>query len=363
MQAISLAAIVASAAILVACSGEDSSSSANLGGSGGADAAQESSLGGNSGAAGQDTDGAIESSTGADASSLDGIEQACKAMADALCAKYQSCLALNFSQAFADLAACSQQLAADCEAESRTEGSHASTASRNACAEALAALTDCTAVVENALGQREIPACNASPGDRADGESCWTGWQCSSAYCEFGTDLCGTCRAVAGEGEDCSGAVCRSGLACVESVCTKKPALGEACSAKVYTNACDGLLACMQGVCVEHADIGDPCTSTPQNDHCRPTGWCNESTGVCEPYGDDAVSGDPCGILENGSIEYCGTGFRCRITDKTHFKGTCESADQSGDACESLYAIGDSCMQPTMCIEGTCQQPDYSVCK
>jgi hypothetical protein len=64
--------------------------------------------------------------------------------------------------------------------------------------------------------RRGLPLACATPGTRQPGEACISGPQCASRVCSGRIDTCGTCRAVAADGEACVAGtqICELGFSC-----------------------------------------------------------------------------------------------------------------------------------------------------
>jgi hypothetical protein len=64
--------------------------------------------------------------------------------------------------------------------------------------------------------RRGLPLACATPGTRQPGEACISGPQCASRVCSGRIDTCGSCRAVAGDGEACVAGtqICELGFTC-----------------------------------------------------------------------------------------------------------------------------------------------------
>lgn len=351
--------ILTMAAAMLGCgadSGGDGTAGASAGGSAGA---ETGGSGGATGGAAGDTGGSAGQASSTDAEA----RAACEAFWTLNCARYEECASVAFFMQLADQAQCVALMTDICVSDVfGAPGSLTTPAQVEACTAALEQETDCQAWLSAYSYGESLPeACAIVPGEREDGASCVSSYQCASGSCYLGGGTgCGVCATPAGLDGDCTATYCQGGLACMSGKCKKLGALGDACS---YTAPCLSSLACLGGTCQAKSDIGEACTWTGQNDACRPTGWCNNNTDVCEPYGTSAVAGGACGILDSGSIEYCAYGYVCRIEDKQAFAGMCEARGGSGDACEQLYAIGDSCLAPLVCVNGTCQQPSSPSCE
>jgi hypothetical protein len=352
--------------LLAACSSDESnpaSAAPSTGGAAGAAGAAGADAGGHAGESGGAGTAAVGGHAGEAGSGPPAGEiEVCEAYWGEVCAAYEKCVPMMLYMTFPDVASCANLMTDRCVDYVFSEESNTTPQQFQACTDAVAPiLADCGAFEDWLVwGITTVAACDTPAGQLADGAECSSSYQCETSHCSVPSgSTCGSCTKLLDEGGDCTSGDCKGGLVCTSGVCTKMPGLGDACS---YSNACGPKLACIQSKCVEHADIGESCTPTPQNDHCRFTGWCNTDTTTCEPYGTSATDAEPCGIL-GASIEYCAPGFICRISNKNTFTGTCEPRRKLGETCEELYAVGGNCYELASCVDGTCQAVDPHTCE
>ncbi len=208
---------------------------------------------------------------------------------------------------------------------------------------------------------------------------CAVGSQCQSGFCKVSSSptselACGTCEVVGALGDDCSTTFrCQDGLYCdtttfkctpvvgqgqpcpnlegcdvglycdpVANVCLTPPGKGQPC-----TSQCASPYLCLGSVCTDPEPVGGPC---PVGDECSVNLVCDPQTQLCAPTPISQVGG-PC---QPAVVAVCASGLICVGA------GTCIVPKQQGAAC----TVGnDECAQNLLCIDGTCQIPDYGTCK
>lgn len=241
----------------------------------------------------------------------------------------------------------------------------------------------CTSAIQNA-------DCNASAncritGSLADGAGCGVSTQCSGGRCDNANTVvpnseitcgkcasyvavggsCGTgadcdpqtsecvnntCVAFAQQGQSCTSAPCASNLQCdtTSHTCQPFPTKGQTC-----TIECQAPYRCLSGTCGDAVQQGGAC---PIGIECATGLTCDQTSHTCvQPTA--AGAGQPCGFVNNQIVQ-CQSGLKCQQTSTSG--GTCIAPKNAGDAC----TVGKGeCATFLACISGTCQVPDYSVCK
>lgn len=173
-----------------------------------------------------------------------------------------------------------------------------------------------------------------------------------SATCDPSTSECrnGKCTALATQGQSCATIGCANGLTCDTGTqtCVTPPTQGQAC-----TTTCASPYRCINSTCTTGVQQGGAC---PVGDECAPTLSCDMTTHTCQPQ-QRATEGQPCGFVNN-AIVGCQSGLQC--TESTPNTFTCQTPKNLGETC----TVGkQECQIFLACVNGTCQQPDYSTCK
>ena len=241
----------------------------------------------------------------------------------------------------------------------------------------------CNSAVQNA-DCNTTPSCRIT-GSLADGAACGVSTQCSGgrcdnantvvpnseitcgkcasyvpvggacstgAECDPDTSECrnGTCQAYAPQGASCQNAACAPGLQCDinTQTCLPYPTKGQAC-----TGECQAPYRCISGTCADAVQQGGSC---PTNTECASSLQCDPTSHTCvQPT--LAAAGQPCGFVQTQIVE-CQSGLKCQPSSTG--SSTCVVPKNAGDAC----TVGKSeCGFFLLCVNGTCQVPDYSVCK
>jgi hypothetical protein len=314
--------LAAGAAILAAC-GACSSSTANGSGSGGD---------------GGGGDGAATGPTAA---------QACADFANALCSRLEACTPFALQLAYGDVATCASRGALLCAPALAANGSQATPAQMESCAQAVSAET-CDESLDNA----QPSACNV-PGSLANGAACGSHAQCQSGYCKLAAgSLCGTCTDHAAAGAQCTvDQDCQATLVCNSGSCIGPAQSGAACST---TQPCLRSLTCIGGKCGTPLAPGTACTAATDCDAAHGV-YCNLQTKKCE-QGQAAPTGQPCGIV-NGTLVGCSGGDSC--ANVQNGQGTCHQPAADGAPC----GPGIACLAPAVCTStARCTVPNPSVC-
>jgi len=178
------------------------------------------------------------------------------------------------------------------------------------------------------------------------------GGDCTTAECDPTTGACvqNKCVAYVKQGASCASAPCDSGLQCdsTSNTCQPYPGKGQAC-----TFECAYPEQCVQGTCADPVQQGGAC---PMGDECASSLTCDPGSHTCVPP-TLAGAGEACGFV-NSEIIDCQSGLQCQTS--TQGAGTCVAPKETGDSC----TVGNQeCDTFLLCIGGTCQVPDYSVCK
>src|SRR5678815_1261972 len=170
--------------------------------------------------------------------------------------------------------------------------------------------------------------------------------------CDPATSECtnGTCVGFAQQGQSCATAPCAAGLTCDQTAktCQPPPTKGQAC-----TFTCQAPYKCVSQTCADPVQANGAC---PTGNECASSLTCDQATHTCKPY-TSVGAGQACGFVQN-QIVTCNAGLKCQAGSTG--QGTCIAPKQVGEAC--TVGQGD-CAAFLYCINGTCNVPDYSVCK
>lgn len=219
-------------------------------------------------------------------------------------------------------------------------------------------------------------------GTLADGTACGSPIQCSGGRCDTSKTTpnpaselqCGVCASYAPLGGLCPATPCDpTSASCVNGKCTAFVPSGGACGsttgqcvagfecdAKTSTcqpyptqgQTCSGQCAwpskCVSATCAAPVQQGGAC---PTGFECASNLECDTQTHTCQPPA-VASMGQACGFVNNQYVQ-CSSGLVCT-------KQVCVTAPTVGATC----TVGQSECDPfLLCINGTCQVPDYTVCK
>lgn len=213
---------------------------------------------------------------------------------------------------------------------------------------------------DKSCDSRDVPC--IIRGTLPDGAACAVSAQCAGGICNS-TSLepnpnseinCGTCASYAEVGESCDHTQCNP-----------------------MTGSCSGIT---QGVCQAYAKEGESCDG-PSAGSCGPSLFCSFEGNVCAklPTKGEGCPESPCedpyrciqgactdGVGEGGACPTgleCAPGLDCDFNAKTCTKPASDGAPakKAGEAC--VVGHGDCEAFSLVCIGGTCQPPDYTVCK
>jgi hypothetical protein len=292
-----------------------------------------------------------------------------------------------------------------CQNEVSAPGASKAASAIQACADRMSAAQTCS----------DDMACDAPPGDLADGAACGESFQCQSGWCKTPssssgaqTSLCGTCAPRAPIGATCDGSSSRS---CVDGAYCEVSATSSQCVAKTIGKAgdvcfdpknhslrveCDTGLHCPEVVgpngdplkCSPPAQSGEACDS---RNACTIGLYCVDhkcAQGLAEGAactGGDCGAGLGCDLTAKtcAKITYVATGQPC---DKTITMcdtaacvgmtidvgtdgvtkvtpGTCKDPIPDGAPCDEQSSASGVCAEFSLCVAGTCQQQNASLCK
>lgn len=217
------------------------------------------------------------------------------------------------------------------------------------------------------------PQCSLR-GKLASNAPCTDGAQCQSGLCvptgsagPATEQTCGTCAALGEQGAICStpNVVCDTNLVCNNQTCEPLPGCGNGgpCTGESYcdgqacqplpskgqacTTRCLAAYACIGGVCSDRVAPGGPC---PTGQECQIFDFCNPVTHVCSNRVGAGVS---CGVPD--AYNACADGLFC--TNGSH---VCVAPAPLGASC----GVGNGeCATGLWCANGTCQVPDFTLCK
>ncbi len=184
-----------------------------------------------------------------------------------------------------------------------------------------------------------LPPC-VTPGERAQGESCFFASQCSSLTCKYTGEDCGICAVEVGMGESCAAedVECALGLTCsAQQVCA--PITAPATPAGPNEPCANTLYSCVEdywcplvpnAVCTPLPALGQPCEDPTA---CASGSYCAGNLGnrVCVAA---PGRGEPCATAFDGPIAepyICGKDLLCSYTSPT--QGTCEPVPMAGEPC------------------------------
>jgi hypothetical protein len=331
---------------------------------------------------------ATDSSTG-DAASA---SQACADWARARCQLFDSCSnGLYVPIHWGDEATCEANSVALCMTDLAAQGTAASAASFEACANALP-----TESCANFLGENPIAACAPLAGSVATGAACLTSSQCQSTFCALAaTSTCGVCASVpqagasCGVDADCGG---RNSLTCAEGTCVALGAASASCSKtapcgiglncvgekKTAPGTCQPAASTVGATCDPNEATGAGCDATLELSCDPTTNMCVQNTVVpasatcgqvsggiakCSASGTCVVPTSDAGAEDAGAAD-AGTAD----AGTAPITGTCLAAAANGSACDT--SSGPSCVPPAKCVTvsdastaGTCQAPSAANCQ
>ncbi len=266
--------------------GSNSSNSNGVGGAAG-------SSSGGTGTGGSSATGGTSSGGSAGSGGTTGIDYgpSCTAVAAAACTRIGSCSAKALQLFFGDQAFCQDRVGTICWLASNAPDSSLT----NNDIDQSTAKIPTTSCEELLSGESPLPILPLTPGPRAVGQPCSTGYQCTTSYCSLPDGAnCGTCASAPAAGSACDqGKDCAIGQRCLANQCQPMAGPGQACP----TGACWQTLSCSNGTCGAAAKKGEACdtvgTGAPQ---------CNLMDGLtcmasqCEEYG-IATAGNSCGLI------------------------------------------------------------------
>lgn len=192
----------------------------------------------------------------------------------------------------------------------------------------------------------EDSKCLTPEGSTCIGSSdCATDLACLGGVCTEPTEACGAMG-----GDCCTGDVCRSGNACMGTMCVTCGASGQPCCDGVGACGSSGALLCLGGMC----DAPDGCGSTGmpccEDEQCIRGSRCNSAMDMCEEAPAPGSEGSECG----------GDGQRCCPGDVCQLGSICEPF--LTNMCVGLMTIqnllgdcgqdGQLCCLPTFQCEG-----------
>jgi hypothetical protein len=287
-------------------------------------------------------------------------------VAQAFCSKIDQCSPFFVNLTYGDASTCGTRLAVSLSNAITANGSGWTAASLQACAQAISGGVSC----DDALGNNLPAACHSPAGQLANGTACGDSAQCSSAYCNIGTDgICGACAAArAGAGSSCyRNDDCDYGLLCggaatgstppTPGTCATPGAIGAQCDAR---HPCKRTLACNNGSCAMPGQAGAGCTTGGAGD---PFGSCDELGGVyCSAAGtcskiDLAAPGGACGLVNN-ALTVCSGSGKCLPPNSP--TGSCAGPAMDGARCNATN--GTACLPPAVCRNGVCTVPSPATC-
>jgi hypothetical protein len=299
--------------------------------------------------------------TGGDAGgSSVSADQACADAANALCTKISACSALFLQITYGDLATCASRAKVSCVGSLNAKGIGQKPSDLEACVQALPG-TSC----DDALDHNLPAACQAIPGQLANGAPCGDSSQCKSTFCNRAkSHSCGACASPPANGASCTqDSNCPTGSICSKAgTCVIPGAAGAQCDS--MNQPCKLTLVCkpsasgdggaMTGVCAAPDAAGVGCTAST----CDLIGgnFCDPASMKCKSIS-AASAGQTCGY-SNGTYALCAAAGLCNPPNAT--VGTCMASAPDGMNCDSTN--GPPCMAPAVCENGVCTIPNPSNC-
>jgi hypothetical protein len=287
------------------------------------------------------TDGAVRQAT------LDSITQA-------YCKKLTGCFGLLGQTQYGTEENCRARLSLEVNATVKGPGANIQESQASACLKAAEAAT-CEDITSS------LAACQFK-GTLTDGAACANDAQCASGVCYVPDKAaCGTCKAMAKAGGDCSATKCEPGLTCNKNQCVARAKEGATCNDSV---PCAVGLSCTEGKCTKGLGAkaackvnGAPC-DTLAGLYCKPASLQTQD-GTCEPL-TLAKPGAACGLsLSPLDFAVCVDRSDC-IGASQGKQGVCTAHLNDGAEC------GDgkpSCLAPAQCRNGKCAVLDPTICK
>jgi hypothetical protein len=285
-------------------------------------------------------------------------------LATAECHHLAQCDPVGMQQWYAnDVNTCATQLSASLTASYSFYGSGATSATVEACANAVKA-SSCG----DSFGA--LAACKTPPGTLPNGTSCATSAQCAAGQCFVPTanpGACGTCTAVSSTNVCRYDSQCPGGQICGQGTCLTPGALGASCggsSGFVSNWGCRADLTCSNagfsagpgapstGTCVARGAAGASCTY----------GGCAAGL-VCSTNGTSVTNatcvapkiiplGGQCDPTQAGSqAQICAGGSCVGGFVGGTVTGTCVALAAAGANCGGP---GPACQSDLMCVAGTC---------
>jgi hypothetical protein len=181
--------------------------------------------------------------------------------------------------------------------------------------------------------RRGLPLACATPGTRQPGEACISGPQCASRVCSGRIDTCGTCRAVAADGEACVAGT---------QICE----LGFTCDADLAL--CVRYFVPPPRPQPEPLPLGAEC----RGNDCGSNQCARDGDEVyrCAPYGQLPAQGEAC-------TERCAGDASCLCIDETCSARRCQLIRTPGQSCGA--AAFETCADGvSRCRDGRCQFVD-----
>lgn len=351
-------------------------------GAGGSSGASGATTGGN---AGSGTGGSGGGPTGSVCSSTLDANAACAQYGASFCAYFSEC-APEFLRDFASNTTCVERTRLRCMVELDAPGNRVQPAFYVAAAEIYDGAS-CEPVYsfKNPLsGLLEDSSACGQAGALPDGSACYADQQCAGMICKVPKGApCGTCASLGQLGDACKvDADCSDAHYCTNLKCTARLDVGQSCGA---TPQCGTDAHCSGGSCKPRLDAGGTCkvdSDCMSGLVCGATKHCKKpnlgtSGASCDPtellscngfQGFDCVNGScaksvkptvgqPCG-LQGSSFVDCGGAATCILLPD--FTGTCAALAKEPASCNS--DTGPECLEPAVCVAGTCTVPAGGMC-
>jgi hypothetical protein len=283
------------------------------------------------------------------------VTQACNDLASQLCSKLNACSSFAFSLAYTDMNQCNSRVALSCPSGAKANGSGATAASLEMCAQAYNS-ANCADLIAGIAPS----GCNIH-GTLPVGAACGSSVQCmgDNSYCNIpANQMCGVCATLAGAGQACMQATdCQLGLACASSgMCVTPGDMGAHCDTQ---HPCRVSFTCVNGTCAPPVEAMGTCDPNAQNCDYAAGLFCN-TTNKCVPY-KTAGAGAMCGLSATSDSYTVCTGTVLCPTPSMSLKGTCPTISADNAMCDPM-GITSECLAPAICVNGTCLVDDPSSC-
>jgi hypothetical protein len=289
---------------------------------------------------------------GAEGAGAISADQAAQDAASAYCNRTQACAPAYITDVFGDVPTCTARFKAVLLPVFASNGSSATPAHIEACAQAIPQMS-----CADLLGRNLPSACATLPGTLADGAPCAADPQCQGTRCKVPANaVCGTCTEPAAAGAACGvDSDCQPAMACVNGTCIAYGNQDALCDS---SHPCRPDLACASGSCTAPRPAGVACQMSDECDILHGV-FCNPLSSKCESVSFTGTNA-ACGIVNQGVVLCAGPGSQCAGVVAPSYQGTCSAPAADGAACDATN--GPFCKPGAACASGMCQVPDPALC-